>query len=238
MTIQNTAQADSSCRSEDSFKRGQVILKTVLGIRNVRIASIATHVRELLSSDVWRDYVLPNGVRYSWHECEFDYFLMATDLDPVLIDQAIRASGDRALALQFAAACTGSIGNRRRLNEVLKEHPELKGRIRDVSLGGQLRRVVTTSESREKFLAGASPSNAGHAREWFSVGWKAGSSLQAKAAHLARRIVERDVDLAIAVVEALKQYSPDSMARADASVETARLTQADVRIGPEKSEKG
>jgi len=147
MSIEQTSLADSASHLHDSLLRGEVILKTVLGIRNVRIANIASHVHELLSSGVWRDYILPNGKSYSWKESEFDYFLMATDLDPVLIDQAIRSSGDRGLALQFAAACTGSSGNRRRLNEVLKEHPELKGRLKDVTLGGQLRRVVTTSES-------------------------------------------------------------------------------------------
>ena len=101
------------------------------------------------------------------------------------------------------------------------------GRLKDVTLGGQLRRVVTTSESRERFLAGASPSNAGHAREWFSVGWNAGSSLQAKAAHLARRIIERDVDLAVAVAEALTQYHPKLMNGAGTSVEASRPKQAD-----------
>lgn len=227
MTIQQTPSTDSTSALHDSLFRGAVILRTVLGIRNVRIANIASHVRDLLSSGVWRDYILPNGKSYSWKESEFDYFLMATDLDPVLIDQAIRSSGDRKLALEFAAACTGSSGNRRRLNEVLAEHPELMGRLKDVTLGGQLRRVVTTSESRERFLAGASPSNAGHAREWFSVGWNAGSSLQAKAAHLARRIIERDVDLAVAVAEALTQYHPKLMNGAGTSVEASRPKQAD-----------
>lgn len=227
MTIQQRPSADSAGALHDSLFRGEVILRTVLGIRNVRISNIASHVRDLLSSGVWRGYTLPNGRSYSWRESEFDYFLMATELDPVLIDQAIRSSGDRKLALEFAAACTGSSGNRRRLNEVLKEHPELKSRLKDVSLGGQLRRVVTTSESRERFLAGASPSNAGHAREWFSVGWNAGSSLQSKAAHLARRIVERDVDLAVAVAQALTQYHPDSMTGMRASVETSRPNAAD-----------
>lgn len=92
-----TAMPDST--AED---RGRKVLAAASAVRNVNADLVNDHIRDLLATGVWRDYLLPNGSRYQWRSQEFDYFLSAAGFDPTLVDHVIRGSGDRALLIAVA----------------------------------------------------------------------------------------------------------------------------------------
>lgn len=92
--------------------RGQKVLAAAAALRNVRLEMVATLVADLLATDAWRSYTLPTGERYTWQAAEFDLFLSAVELDPHLVEQAVRTSGDRALLLQLTAAADPGGGRR------------------------------------------------------------------------------------------------------------------------------
>lgn len=179
--------------------RGLRLQKVALGIRNVKATTIGRMVADLLESEDWREYELPNGQCYEWRASEFDYFLMAIDLDPVIIEQAVRSLGDRELVLDLVSACTGAPDNRRSLAAIRAEHPEIAGRLHDIRVGGQLRSIAQSPEARKRYVAGSSASSSRDAREWFTVGWKRGLAQSGQAGHIAKRLIARNPQLAEAV---------------------------------------
>lgn len=51
-------------------------------IKHARFGEMVRHVEDLIDSGDWQDYVTPVGTHFTFWPCEFDYFMLAEDLDP------------------------------------------------------------------------------------------------------------------------------------------------------------
>jgi hypothetical protein len=63
-------------------------------IRNARYGEMVRYLEALIDSGDWRDFTTPVGTRFQFLECEFDYFLLAMDVDPTLIRHAYAHAKD------------------------------------------------------------------------------------------------------------------------------------------------
>jgi hypothetical protein len=51
-------------------------------VRNARYGEMVKYLETLIDSGDWRDFTTPAGTRFQFRECEFDYFLLAMEVDP------------------------------------------------------------------------------------------------------------------------------------------------------------
>ena len=57
-------------------------------IRNARYGEMVNYIETLIDSGDWRNFTTPVGARFRFRECEFDYFLLAMEVDPTLVRHA------------------------------------------------------------------------------------------------------------------------------------------------------
>jgi hypothetical protein len=49
---------------------------------------MVNYIETLIDSGDWRNFTTPVGTRFRFRECEFDYFLLAMEVDPTLVRHA------------------------------------------------------------------------------------------------------------------------------------------------------
>jgi hypothetical protein len=64
------------------------IADLVSKIRNARYGEMVNYIETLIDSGDWRNFTTPVGARFRFRECEFDYFLLAMEVDPTLVRHA------------------------------------------------------------------------------------------------------------------------------------------------------
>jgi hypothetical protein len=126
-----------------------VIAELVSKIRNARFGDMVEHLEELIDSGDWHDFTVPIGFRFQFLECEFDYFLLAENLDPTTVRTAyIKAASVtqvNRLADITGRGVTGE-GQRRSRDDMAKALvSETSGAAARIQAGGQF---VTASASR------------------------------------------------------------------------------------------
>lgn len=180
--------------------RGRKVLAAVSAVRNVNADLVSDHVRDLLATGVWRDYVLPSGSRYQWRSQEFDFFLSAAGFDPTLVDHVIRGSGDRALLVAVAQATSDrQHADRRRLDEVTAAYPELAERLRARPLASPgVRKLINRPAAQNAYINGTGVESASSPCSRWEVRWKGASSTDAAATAIVSKLLTTP-DLAEAV---------------------------------------
>lgn len=157
---------------DDAPARGDKVLATVRALKNLSADLVADHARHLLDSGCWRSYRLPNGRVYAWKACEFDYFLAASDIDPRLVESAVREVDDRALLLALARASDQRHPLRRSAEEVVSRYPELAGRLVAHRIGGtSVHRLLGNDAAAERYRHGSGADVARRERQWWRVSW-------------------------------------------------------------------
>jgi hypothetical protein len=75
-------------------------------VRNARYGEMVKYVETLIDSGDWRDFTTPAGTRFRFRECEFDYFLLAMEVDPTIVRHAYLYADDvdGLVAKQFRLA--------------------------------------------------------------------------------------------------------------------------------------
>jgi hypothetical protein len=75
-------------------------------IRNARYGEMVKYLETLIDSGDWRDFTTPAGKRFQFRECEFDYFLLAMEVDPTIVRHAYLYADDvdGLVAKQFRLA--------------------------------------------------------------------------------------------------------------------------------------
>lgn len=63
-------------------------------VKNARFGEMVNYVEALIEDGLWRDFTAPTGFRFIFQEVEFDYFLVAMDLDPTTIRHAYTYAPD------------------------------------------------------------------------------------------------------------------------------------------------
>jgi hypothetical protein len=192
-----TVTAMPNSTAED---RGRKVLAAASAVRNVNADLVSDHVRDLLSTNVWRDYVLPNGSRYQWRSQEFDYFLSAAGFDPKLVDHVIRGSGDRALLVAVAEATSDrQHADRRSLDDVTAIYPELAERLRARPLANPgVRKLINRPAAQVAYINGSGVEAASSPRSRWEVRWKGASNIDTAAAAIVGKLLTTP-DLAEAV---------------------------------------
>lgn len=186
--------------------RGLKVLAAASAVRNVNADMVSDHVRVLLATSAWRDYVLPNGNRYQWRSQEFDYFLSAAGLDPVLVDHVVRGSGDRALLVAVAEATSDRHdADRRSLSEVSSTYPDIANRLcRHPLAGTAVRKLIGKASAQRRFVNGSGADTANNPRQRWEVRWRGPSDTGTVAAIISARLLA-DPHLAQAVLVRLKE---------------------------------
>lgn len=163
--------------------RGRKVLAAASAVRNVNADMVSDHIRDILATGVWRDYVLPNGARYQWQSQEFDYFLTAAGLDPTLVDHVIRGSGDRALLVAIAQATSDrQQADRRSLDEVKETYPELAMRLREHPLANTgVRKLINRPTAQDAYINGTGVEAASSPCSRWEVRWKGEPDVQSTA---------------------------------------------------------
>jgi hypothetical protein len=64
------------------------VANLVSKVRNARYGEMVRYLETLIDSGDWRDFSTPAGTRFQFRECEFDYFLLALDVDPTIVRHA------------------------------------------------------------------------------------------------------------------------------------------------------
>ncbi|KAA0086694.1 hypothetical protein CIW52_01920 [Mycolicibacterium sp. P9-64] len=63
-------------------------------VRNARYGEMVSYLETLIDSGDWRDFSTPAGMRFQFRECEFDYFLLALEVDPAIVRHAYLYADD------------------------------------------------------------------------------------------------------------------------------------------------
>jgi hypothetical protein len=63
-------------------------------VRNARYGEMVKYLETLIDSGDWRDFITPAGMRFQFRECEFDYFLLAMEVDPTIVRHAYLYADD------------------------------------------------------------------------------------------------------------------------------------------------
>ncbi len=82
------------------------VVGLVSKVRNARYGEMVTYLEALIDSADWRDFTTPAGTHFQFQECEFDYFLLAMEVDPTIVRHAyLHATDvDQLAAKQFRLA--------------------------------------------------------------------------------------------------------------------------------------
>ncbi|WP_319431582.1 hypothetical protein [Mycobacterium sp. RTGN5] len=82
------------------------VVDLVSKVRNARYGEMVKYLEALIDSGDWRDFSTPAGTRFQFRECEFDYFLLALEVDPTIVRHAyLYADGvDGLMAKQLRLA--------------------------------------------------------------------------------------------------------------------------------------
>jgi hypothetical protein len=70
------------------------IADLVSKVRNARYGEMVKYLETLIDSGDWRDFTTPAGTRFQFQECEFDYFLLAMEVDPTIVRHAYLYADD------------------------------------------------------------------------------------------------------------------------------------------------
>jgi hypothetical protein len=70
------------------------IADLVSKVRNARYGEMVKYLETLIDSGDWRDFTTPAGTRFQFWECEFDYFLLAMEVDPTIVRHAYLYADD------------------------------------------------------------------------------------------------------------------------------------------------
>lgn len=174
-------------------ERGRKVLAAASAVRNVNADMVSDHIRDILTTDVWRDYELPNGARYQWRSQEFDYFLTASSLDPTLVDHVIRGSGDRALLVAIAQATSDRLhADRRSLAEVQESYPELAARLRRHPMANAgVRKLINRPAAQDAYINGSGLEAASSPCSRWEVRWKGEADDESAAAAIVKKLLTR-----------------------------------------------
>ena len=84
----------------------QKVAGLVSKVRNARYGEMVKYLETLIDSGDWRDFTTPGGTRFQFRECEFDYFLLAMEVDPTIVRHAYlhAIDVDQLAAKQFRLA--------------------------------------------------------------------------------------------------------------------------------------
>lgn len=188
--------------------RGRKVLAAASAVRNVNADLVSDHIRDLLATGVWRDYVLPNGSRYQWRSQEFDFFLSAAGFDPTLVDHVIRGSGDRALLVAVAEATSDrQHADRRSLDDVTATYPELAERLRAHPLATPgVRKLINRPAAQDAYVNGSGVEAASSPRSRWEVRWKGATDTDTAASAIVARLLTTP-ELAEAVRDLLAKAS-------------------------------
>lgn len=174
-------------------ERGRKVLAAAAAVRNVNADMVSDHIRDLLTTGVWRDYQLPNGARYQWRSQEFDYFLTAANLDPALVDHVIRGSGDRALLVAIAQATSDRRqADRRSLTEVQETYPELTARLREHPLANAgVRKLINRPAAQDAYINGSGLEAASSPCRRWEARWKGEADDDSAAGAIVQKLLTR-----------------------------------------------
>jgi hypothetical protein len=74
-----------------SYKK---VAELVGKVRNARYGEMVNYLETLIDSGDWRDFTTPAGTRFQFRESEFDYFLLAMEVDPTIVRHAYLYADD------------------------------------------------------------------------------------------------------------------------------------------------
>lgn len=169
--------------------RGDKVLATVRALKNLSADLLSDHAKHLLTASYWRAYRLPNGRQYEWNACEFDYFLAAADIDPRLIELAVREVNDRELLVALARASDQRHPRRRSVEVVVARYPELAGRLAAYRIGGlSVHRIIHDQDAVGRYQAGSGADVAKRERQWWRVSWSGQDDPQTAARAIVARL--------------------------------------------------
>jgi len=70
------------------------VVGLVSKVRNARYGEMVTYLETLIDSGDWRDFTTPSGTHFQFQDCEFDYFLLAMEVDPTIVRHAYLYADD------------------------------------------------------------------------------------------------------------------------------------------------
>ena len=84
----------------------QKLAGLVSKVRNARYGEMVKYLETLIDSGDWRDFNTPAGTRFQFRECEFDYFLLAMEVDPLVAQTRFPPRSARLRAGELASTRT------------------------------------------------------------------------------------------------------------------------------------
>ena len=191
------------------------VVGLVSKVRNTRYGEMVTYLEALIDSADWRDFTTPAGTHFQFQECEFDYFLLAMEVDPTIVRHAYLYAIDveGLAAKQFRLADITGRGNkpkedaRRAWREVAKEcESDPSGAAARIRAGQKSRFVnestgqIAADPKRRRDAEAGKPVKRNDPKEKvFQVKWKT----DRPAAEVITEKLLKDPDLAEAVYEKL-----------------------------------